>query len=698
MTQAQERRAQGSSRVPLETLVEICGNEPGIPAFEAQTLDVSAQGMHLRTAYLPEEGAPLVCRFEDRGREIVVEGVVAWRKESAKGGDFGVAFTALDSRSVDALKSLVKTDEPGEKSAAGDAPNGARVRLHIEGLGSPMKARIRAGSSQKIQVGSSLEFLKVGRKLEIEDLDAGGRRTAHIDGVEVVIDPRTSVPQLVVALRYDGAVEDTPQPTVTDLGADAVRPQSFRIAPEAVTMQTASASETADPAPSGDVPEAKSNDDDEDGDGEDDSDDAELDAAVSATTRAARRVGHAAENAGAAARDATAVAARWSSEHFAKFFAGASAKIAALRGRQAPPPKRRTTAKPVDAPNAFEAKRLRPQSTNRSASEAAPAEAAPARKPSKRLAVGIAVAVVSASAGIIALRPAKLASKTPSAAAASTLAGAVPGAGDALAATPPGALAAPAVTALATGVVALPSTAPTASAPGATLTSPAAPPGSPVTANVPLFGPTPLATTEPAPLGPPPSAEEKGIEQAELTAAKAVTPPTASDEEFPDPIEHVDASKKGADAKNADGKNARPEDVPAWGKGKMHAPTIHRLRLDGPGSAIHGVSDATGFTVLIPGRKLMEQGDAIIKRDPRVGRARTTNTPGGAQVRVTFRETLPGYRVRLRRDYLELLLSAPEETAAKKSSAKDEKDAKDKDGTKPATKASAASKSIPAKH
>ena len=191
MTQAQERRSHGASRVAIETLVEICGNEPGIPAFEAEALDVSAQGMHLRTAYLPDQGAPLVCRFEDHGREIVVEGLVAWRKESAKGGDFGVAFTALDSRSVDALRALVKTGDGGEKAADGDAPNGSRVRLHIEGLGSPMKARVRTGSTQKIQVGSSLEFLKVGRKLEIEDMDGGGRRAALIDGVEVVVDPRT---------------------------------------------------------------------------------------------------------------------------------------------------------------------------------------------------------------------------------------------------------------------------------------------------------------------------------------------------------------------------------------------------------------------------------------------------------------------------------------------------------------------------
>ena len=700
MTQAQERRTQGASRVHLETLVEICGNEPGIPAFEAQTLDVSAQGMHLRTAYLPEEGAPLVCRFEDHGREIVVEGVVAWRKESAKGGDFGVAFTALDSRSVDALKALVRTGEPSERAAPGEGPSGARVRLHIEGLGSPMKARIRAGTAQKIQVGSSLEFLKVGRKLEIEDLDAGGRRTAQIDGVEVVIDPRTSVPQLVVALRYAGATEDTPEPSVTDLGADPVRPQSLRIAPEAVTMQASRDSDAGDPSPSGDVPEAKSNDD------EDDEDD-DFDAAVPATTRAARRLGNAAENAGSAARDASAAAARWGSATLGQLFAGASAKIAAFRGQKAAPAKRRTTAKPADTSNALDAKRLRPQSSQRTTSDEPAPEVAPARKSGKRVAVAIAVAAVTASAGIIALRPAKVGSKTASAATATNAAApGVTGATDA-------ALAAPGVTALATGVTALPGTSPLAPALGATLggpgatDTPAAPPGSPVSANVPLFGPTPLATTEPAPLGPPPSAEVKGIEAAELSAARAVTPSTANDEEFPDPIEHVDGSKKGADGKSSDGKSARPEDVPAWGKGKMHTPTVHRLRLDGPGSELHGVSDATGFTVLVPGRKVMEQGDAIIKRDPRIGRARTTNTPGGAQVRITFRETLPSYRVRLRRDYIELLISASEESESKKPSGKDakdasaksSKDAKDsKDGAKLAVKTTVTSKSIPAKH
>jgi hypothetical protein len=187
---------------------------------------------------------------------------------------------------------------------------------------------------------------------------------------------------------------------------------------------------------------------------------------------------------------------------------------------------------------------------------------------------------------------------------------------------------------------------------------------------VPLFGVTPLATIEPAPLGPPPSADTESVEAAEMAAAKAASGQPAADEEFPESIERA---PNGAAKKSVDGKAANPEDVAPWGRGKMHLPTIQRLRLDAPGAEIRGVVDPTGFTVLIPDRKLMEQGAAIAKRDARISRIRTTNIPGGAQLRIAFRDGVPGYRVRLRRDYLELLISAPEEkpkaAAAKTKSA-----------------------------
>src|SRR5690606_14105715 len=215
MSVVQERRDAGTERVPFSTLVEVCGSASTARAFEAQAVDVSARGMHLRTAYLPEEGDPLVCRFENGGEQIVVEGVVTWRRESGRGGEFGVKFTALDSRGVEALRKLTGlggTDEAPEAPA----PVGGRVRLHIDGLGSPMKARLKAAAATRLQVGSSLEFLKIGRKLEVEDLERGARRDAEIDAVSVLIDPSTRVPQLIVALRIDQDV--TPSPSTSDVG------------------------------------------------------------------------------------------------------------------------------------------------------------------------------------------------------------------------------------------------------------------------------------------------------------------------------------------------------------------------------------------------------------------------------------------------------------------------------------------------
>src|SRR4051812_32461811 len=247
MTEIQERRAEGAGRVRVETLVEVCGNEPGIPAFEAEAIDVSARGMHLRTAYLPDSGTPLVCRFEDGGKEIVVEGRVAWRREGSRGGEFGVEFTALDSGSVGALRELcdassaTETDAHASGVAHGEPRSevGSRVRLHIDGLGSPMKARVRESGSQNVQVGSNLEFLKVGRKLEVEDLEAGGRRQAQIDGVSVAIDPQTRVPQLVVQLRFEGAEDTTPEPSVLHFGDS--KPKGFKIPATSVTTDGPSA-------------------------------------------------------------------------------------------------------------------------------------------------------------------------------------------------------------------------------------------------------------------------------------------------------------------------------------------------------------------------------------------------------------------------------------------------------------------------
>jgi urease beta subunit len=643
MTDIQERRAEGAGRVRVETLVEVCGNEPGIPAFEAEAVDVSARGMHLRTAYLPDNGAPLVCRFEDSGKEIVVEGRVAWRREGNRGGEFGVEFTALDSGSVGALRELCDASSPAETAPeAHDETKsevGSRVRLHIDGLGSPMKARVRESGTQNVQVGSNLEFLKVGRKLEVEDLEAGGRRHAQIDGVSVAIDPVTRVPQLVVQLRFEGAEDTTPEPSVLHFGDPS--PKGFKIPASAVTT---------------DVPVDAHDNDEED--------DIDADAFRG-------KIGEAAANAGEAVQTAGAAVARFSAraaQGMGGLFKGAAGKVLEMSKRGEPVPPRRTTAPAPNGSKSVEGHRLRPQSSAAVVDEAAPTGKL-SQLPRKKLLLGAGGAALLAS---VVAAAAAMHHSTPVA--------------------PPGAQAslAPAVT-----TIAPPST-------GAPLSATPAPtdlaPQGAASANVPLFGPTPMATMEPAPLAPPPGSPES-VEAQEKADAKnnasgapmAAAPP---DEGFSDGDSDGDSDKSDAKSSKADKsekseKSAKTDTTP-WGKGKLHSPTIYRLRLDGPGGKLQGATLSTGFTVLIPGHKVMEQGATIAKRDTRISSVHTSNRTEGAEVAFRFRESIPAYRVRLRRDYVEILIGQGEVKEAK--DAKDAKDAKSAKGEKSDAKVAAHAK------
>jgi hypothetical protein len=91
-----------------------------------------------------------------------------------------------------------------------------------------------------------------------------------------------------------------------------------------------------------------------------------------------------------------------------------------------------------------------------------------------------------------------------------------------------------------------------------------------IVANVPLFGPTPMATMEPAPLGAAPDAQD--APEDEEAAEKAAAAAAVDDATWTEP------SKS----------STSPSDVKPWGRGGMHLPTIHKLRLDGPASALSG--------------------------------------------------------------------------------------------------------------
>jgi hypothetical protein len=192
---SEDRRAPGAMRAPFEGLVEV-GGALG-PSFEAQAVNVSEEGMQIRTAYLPEVGQPLSCRFDaGPGQSVLASGEVVWAQGAERGGEFGVRFTDLDAESVDALKRACGVE------AAPPVQPGSKVRLHIDGLASPMRAKIKDSDPSAVTVGSELGFLRVGKQLELEDAQSGAKRPASIDRVEVAVDPESRIPQLVVTLRY----------------------------------------------------------------------------------------------------------------------------------------------------------------------------------------------------------------------------------------------------------------------------------------------------------------------------------------------------------------------------------------------------------------------------------------------------------------------------------------------------------------
>lgn len=207
MSTQSDRRAPNANRIPFDAMVEV-GGELG-PSFEAQAVNLSEEGMHLRTAYLPDVGQSVSCHFDasDAGH-IDAQGIVIWKEEMGRVGEFGIRFTNLDAESIKALQRILGSTNPADIG---------RVRLHIDGLASPMRARIREARGERVTATTELGFLQGGKPLELEDANTGERRPAHIDRVGIEVDPRSAVPQLIVTMRY----EDGPSPAEESSDTDA---------------------------------------------------------------------------------------------------------------------------------------------------------------------------------------------------------------------------------------------------------------------------------------------------------------------------------------------------------------------------------------------------------------------------------------------------------------------------------------------
>ena len=165
----EDRRAPGATRIPFDGLVEV-GGALG-PSFEAQAVNVSEDGMHLRTAYLPEQGQPLTCRFDaGAGRACWRRARSSGRRAPSKGGEFGVRFTDMDAESVEALKRLCGVAARRSRVAGPSGLEGAPAHRR-PGVADAREDPRRRPSA--VTVGSDLGFLQVGKQLELEDAQSG---------------------------------------------------------------------------------------------------------------------------------------------------------------------------------------------------------------------------------------------------------------------------------------------------------------------------------------------------------------------------------------------------------------------------------------------------------------------------------------------------------------------------------------------
>lgn len=651
----QERRASGVRRVKFETLVEVVGQELDTPAFEGRAIDVSGRGMQITSTFVPERKTPLVLRFEHHGREVVVEGVVAWRREGSPSGSFGLRFTALDSKSVVVLKELCAADAPSERHAVlpdadtsqplfeeleeSEPPEpvvtttvGAPLKLHLEGLAAPMKARVVDARHSRLRVGSQLEFLTLGRGLMVEDLSGGLKKAAHVHSVNVEVNPETQVPQLVVTVRWDGATDVTPEPTVVSskrrgaIDPDDLFDEDEPTSPGRKVRSVAKPKLSSRPALSESA---------EDDDGEFDDEDDDLNTAEALLKG---RVALWAVGASQHIRAASEQVAQ-ASRSVAGMMTGLLSKPASKPNpeRRATTPRGTRSLRPV-APTAVKGRVPGARSNAPSPSRMtnggrsrAPVDTGAARR--KRL--GLAgLAAVTLAVTMFMFRGQGEPDR---------VVGAAPANGVVATAAAPDALAVNGVSAQAQ--------LPAANAAQGNVAAAQPPARQPLdteeqlrtdtfgmVANVPLFGPTQMATTEPAPDGDERVARvaprRSGVDEVSL----------AKDQSFSD---------KPAPAAQVAAAQANK----SFQVGRLSEPVVHRLRLDAPGELLTGEKTTNGFSVLVPGRKVMENGASIVNADARVTQVNVKNSPAGAKVTFRFGKEVSGYKARLRNDYLEFFLN-----------------------------------------
>jgi hypothetical protein len=200
-TQAnQEKRDSNEPRKTIRTTVDVTPDDER-DAWQADSVEMSLGGMSLRANVLPEVGELLGMRFKGEPNATVsTRAEVVWAEDKGpRAGAFGVRFIDLPSGAQKSLQRMLANAVVEDVQTGVTLPQpDARVKLLIQGMDAPLRARVRTADEGEMVVGSDLSFLKLGDKVDIDG--SGSKLSGVIDEVDVEVDPKTRIPRLVLTI------------------------------------------------------------------------------------------------------------------------------------------------------------------------------------------------------------------------------------------------------------------------------------------------------------------------------------------------------------------------------------------------------------------------------------------------------------------------------------------------------------------
>lgn len=188
-----EKRSNESQRVPMQAWVELSAGESSKRMF-ASALNISPRGLLLRATEMPEVGSQYVCKFDCPPREhpIEVDAQVVWTRLGEAQNTLGLRFTHIRYEDAAAIEEYVRSSSGPE-----GVTQEKTLSLYLDGIATPIEARVVEHADEWIIAEQELPFLQLGRGVTVRKGDPSGQR-GKIRSVKLHMEGQ--VPKLVLGV------------------------------------------------------------------------------------------------------------------------------------------------------------------------------------------------------------------------------------------------------------------------------------------------------------------------------------------------------------------------------------------------------------------------------------------------------------------------------------------------------------------